>query len=59
VAAVITDIDIWRAARLLIEQHNDGRKIEAAGLADLMLGGRHRRLQPAGRAAATNTGAAR
>jgi hypothetical protein len=39
VAAVITDIDIWRAARLLIEQHNDGRKIEAAGLADVMLGG--------------------
>jgi hypothetical protein len=37
VAAVIADIDIWRAANLLIKQHNNGAEIEAARFADLML----------------------
>ena len=34
---MIADIDIWRAANLLIKQHGDGAEIEAARKADLML----------------------
>src|SRR6266851_6941076 len=31
------DLDIWRAANLLIRQHGDQAEIEASRLADLML----------------------
>jgi len=35
---MIADIDIWRAANLLIRQRGADAEIEAARLADLMLG---------------------
>jgi hypothetical protein len=34
---MISDLDIWRAANLLITQHGDLAEIEACRLADLML----------------------
>jgi hypothetical protein len=34
---VISDLDIWRAANLLIRQHGCDAELEAARLADLML----------------------
>jgi hypothetical protein len=34
---MITDLDIWRAANLLIRQHGPDAEIEAARKADLML----------------------
>jgi len=34
---MISDLDIWRAANLLIAQHGDLAEIEACRLADLML----------------------
>jgi hypothetical protein len=34
---MISDLDIWRAANLLIRQHGDLAEIEASRLADLML----------------------
>jgi hypothetical protein len=34
---VIRDLDIWRAANLLIRQHGDLAEVEAARLADAML----------------------
>jgi hypothetical protein len=34
---VISDLDIWRAANLLIRQHGQEAEIEAARKADLML----------------------
>ena len=36
--SVMREIDIWRAANLLIKQHGTDAEIEAAKLADLMLG---------------------
>jgi hypothetical protein len=36
-AAVISDLDVWRAANLLIRQHGAEAEIEAARVADLML----------------------
>jgi hypothetical protein len=35
---VISDLDIWRAANLLIRKHGAEAVLEAARLADLMLG---------------------
>jgi len=37
VPAVVRDIDIWRAANLLLKQHGGDAEIEAAKRADLML----------------------
>jgi hypothetical protein len=34
---MISDLDIWRAANLLISQHGDQAELEACRLADLML----------------------
>ena len=34
---MVSDLDIWRAANLLIRQHGDDAELEAAGLHDLML----------------------
>lgn len=34
---MISDLDIWRAANLLIRQHGAEAELEAARLADLML----------------------
>jgi hypothetical protein len=34
---VISDLDTWRAANLLIRQHGDDAEFEAARLQDLML----------------------
>ena len=34
---MISDLDIWRAANLLIRQHSDRADLEACHLADLML----------------------
>jgi hypothetical protein len=34
---VISDLDIWRAANLLIRKHGDRADLEARQLADLML----------------------
>ena len=34
---MVSDIDIWRAANLLIQQHGDDAEIIAAQRADLML----------------------
>jgi hypothetical protein len=34
---LITDLDVWRAANLLIRQHGQDAEIEAARKADLML----------------------
>lgn len=34
---MITDLDIWRAANLLIRQHGPDAEIDAARKADLML----------------------
>jgi hypothetical protein len=34
---MISDLDVWRAANLLIERHGAEADIEAARLADLML----------------------
>jgi hypothetical protein len=33
----ISDLDVWRAANLLIRQHGDAAEIEAARKTDLML----------------------
>ncbi len=33
---MISDLDIWRAAALLIGKHGSGAKLEAAKRADLM-----------------------
>jgi hypothetical protein len=33
----ISDLDIWRAANLLIKQHGDNAELVAAQRADLML----------------------
>jgi hypothetical protein len=35
---VISDLDIWRAANLLIRQHGADAEVEAVRLQDLMLG---------------------
>ena len=35
--AANAEIDIWRAATLLLQKHGDGAELEAARLADLML----------------------
>ena len=35
---MISDLDIWRAANLLIRQHGPDAELEAARLEDLMLG---------------------
>jgi hypothetical protein len=35
--AMISDLDIWRAANLLIRQHGDEAELAAAQRADLML----------------------
>jgi hypothetical protein len=35
---MISEIDIWRAANLLIRQHGDDAELEAARLSDLILG---------------------
>jgi hypothetical protein len=37
VARVLSDLDIWRAANLLIRQHGADVELEAARLQDLML----------------------
>ena len=37
VGTVISDLDIWRAANLLIRQHGPDAELEAAKRADLML----------------------
>jgi hypothetical protein len=37
VVAVIAEIDVWRAANMLIQRHGDGAELEAARLADLMI----------------------
>lgn len=37
VQAMISDLDIWRAANLLISQHGDQAELEACRLADRML----------------------
>jgi hypothetical protein len=34
---MIADLDIWRAAKLLIDQHSDEAALYAAGRADLLL----------------------
>ena len=34
---IISDLDIWRAAHLLIRQHGEDAELEAAKRADLML----------------------
>ena len=34
---MISDLDIWRAANLLIRQHGEDAELEAAKRADLML----------------------
>ena len=34
---MISDLDIWRAANLLIRKHGDDAELEAAKRADLML----------------------
>ncbi len=34
---MISDLDIWRAANLLISRHGDQAELEACRLADLML----------------------
>jgi hypothetical protein len=34
---VISELDVWRAANLLIRQHRDHAELEAARLQDLML----------------------
>jgi len=34
---MISDLDIWRAANMLVKRHCDGAELEAARLADLML----------------------
>jgi hypothetical protein len=34
---MIPELDIWRAANLLLQQHRHGAEIEAARKADLML----------------------
>jgi hypothetical protein len=34
---MVSNLDIWRAANLLIRQHGDSAEIEAARLQDLML----------------------
>ena len=34
---MVSELDIWRAANLLIGQHGDGAEMEAARKADLML----------------------
>jgi hypothetical protein len=34
---MVSDLDIWRAANLLIQNHGDGAELEAFRLADLML----------------------
>jgi hypothetical protein len=36
-AAVISDLDVWRAANLLIRKHGAEAELEAARLQDLML----------------------
>jgi hypothetical protein len=36
-AAMISDLDIWRAANLLIRQHGADAELEAGRLADLMV----------------------
>ena len=35
--AAVPELDIWRAANLLIREHGSGAEIEAARLSDLML----------------------
>ena len=35
---MVSDLDVWRAANLLIKRHGTDAEIEAAKLADLMLG---------------------
>ena len=37
VRLVISDLNIWRAAHLLISRHGDQAELEACRLADLML----------------------
>jgi hypothetical protein len=37
VATMISDLDIWRAANLLIRKHGPDAELEAASRADLML----------------------
>lgn len=34
---MISELDIWRAANLLMRQHGDGAQLEACRLADAML----------------------
>jgi hypothetical protein len=34
---MISDLDVWRCAHLLIKQHGDGAEFDAAGRADDML----------------------
>jgi hypothetical protein len=34
---MIAELDVWRAAKMLVDQHGDSAELEAARLADLML----------------------
>jgi hypothetical protein len=36
--AMVSDLDIWRAANLLIRKHGPDAELEAAKRADVMLG---------------------